>query len=101
MAPSMSGSPVSPGCQAAPQNASRPGSTGAPAKQSDSACWSSDRMLTAYRPAVRTIGVRNRRRSRATITSGGSSDTELSALTVIPNGRSPSSAVTTVTPVTK
>ena len=35
------------------------------------------------------------------MTSGGSSDTELSALTVIPNGRSPSSAVTTVTPVTK
>ena len=58
-------------------------------------------MLTAYRPAARTIGVRNRRRSRATITSGGSSETELSAFTVIPNGRSPSSAVTTVTPVTK
>ena len=35
------------------------------------------------------------------MTSGGSSDTELSALTVMPNGRSPSSAVTTVTPVTK
>ena len=70
-----------------------------PAKQSESACWSSDRMLTAYRPAARTIGVRNRRRSSATITSGGSSETELSALTVIPNGRSPSSAVTTVTPV--
>ena len=35
------------------------------------------------------------------MTSGGSSETELSAFTVIPNGRSPSSAVTTVTPVTK
>ena len=35
------------------------------------------------------------------MTSGGSSETELRALTVIPNGRSPSSAVTTVTPVTK
>ncbi len=35
------------------------------------------------------------------MTSGGSSETELSALTVIPKGRCPSSAVTTVTPVTK
>ena len=35
------------------------------------------------------------------MTSGGSSETELSALTVIPKGRAPSSAETTVTPVTK
>ena len=35
------------------------------------------------------------------MTRAGSSDTELSALTVIPNGWSPSRAVTTVTPVTK
>ena len=35
------------------------------------------------------------------MTSGGSSETELRALTVMPNGCSPSSAVTTVTPVTK
>ena len=35
------------------------------------------------------------------MTSAGLSDTELSAFTVIPNGWSPSSAVTTVTPVTK
>ena len=101
IAPSISGRPVSPGCQGAPQNRSRPGVTGAPAKQSDSACWSSDRMFTPNRPEARTIGVRNRRRSSATITSGGSSETELRALTVMPNGRSPSKADTTVTPVTK
>ena len=35
------------------------------------------------------------------MTSGGSRDTELSALTVIPSGRSPSNVYTTVTPVTK
>jgi len=58
-------------------------------------------MLTAYRRAARTIGVRKRRRSSATITSGGSSETELSALTVIPKGCAPSNAETTVTPVTK
>ena len=35
MAPSISGRPVGPGCQAAPQKSSRPGSTAAPAKQSE------------------------------------------------------------------
>ena len=43
----------------------------------------------------------NRRRSSATITSGGSSETELSAFTVMPCGWSPFSVVTTVTPVAK
>ena len=47
IAPSISGRPVGPGVHAAPQNASRSGVTAAPAKQSDSACWSSDRTLTA------------------------------------------------------
>ena len=84
IAPSMSGRPVGPGVQAAPQKGSRPGSTGAPAKQSDRACWSSDRTLTAYRPASLTDGVMNRRRSSATMTSGGSRLTDDSALTVIP-----------------
>ena len=44
-------------------------------------------------------GMMNRRRSRAITTIAGSRLTEVRALTVIPTGRSPSSAVTTVTPV--
>src|SRR6478735_5799273 len=43
----------------------------------------------------------NRSRSSAIITSAGSRLTDASALTVMPRGRSPSSAVTTVTPVAK
>ena len=47
IAPSRSGRPVVPGCQAAPQNSLATGLDRRAAKQSDSACWSSDRMLTA------------------------------------------------------
>src|SRR5436190_13718404 len=56
-------------------------------------------MFTAYRPWARTIGVMNRLRSRATMTSGGSSDTDDSAFTVIPTGWPSSSVVTTLIPV--
>src|SRR5438309_1135591 len=42
-----------------------------------------------------------RPRSSATITSAGSSDTDEKALTVMPAGSSPSSVVTTLTPVAK
>ena len=48
----MSGSPVGPACHAAPQKSSRPGLTGAWAKQSESACWSVPRTFTAYRPSA-------------------------------------------------
>src|SRR4029078_2975177 len=99
--PSMSGKPVGPRCQAAPQNSSRPGLTGAWAKQSDRSCWSVPSTLTAYLPARRTMGVMNRLRSSATMTRAGSTDTDEKALTVIPAGCSPSKVVTTLIPVAK
>ena len=56
-------------------------------------------MLTANRPAASIDGTMNRPRSIATVSIGGSRLTDARALTVIPSGRSPSSVVTTVTPV--
>ena len=58
-------------------------------------------MLTPKRPVSRTTGSVRDSLSNATSRSSGSSDSEQTALAVIPTGPSGDPAVTTVTPVAK
>src|SRR5260221_337820 len=72
------------------------------ANRFDNSIWSSARMLTAKRSALKNAGCEWLLTAWLQRTSGGSSDTELNELAVTPwNPPSSSVVVTTVTPVTK
>src|SRR4051794_27296757 len=71
------------------------------AKRIASWAWSSPRMFTAKRAEALTAWPVDEDLLRQMRTIGGSSDRELTALAVVPNGRSSCSAVMTVTPLAK
>ena len=97
--PCSRGLPVGPGrCRTPSQAAARPRR----AKLAERCCWGAASTLTTNAPCERTARRVRLARSKQTSTSGGSSDSDVTALAVVPTG-SPSSHidVTTVTPVAK
>ena len=97
--PSSRGLPVRPGrCRTPSQAAARPRR----AKLADRCCWRAASTLTANAPCAAIASSVTLARSKQTRISGGSRDSELTALAVVPTG-SPTgpTEVTTVTPVAK
>ena len=88
MAPASSGCPCIPSASPTPANLSTLGSA---KRVANSAC-SSPRMLTANAPAAATACPVSEVRLMQTSSIGGSSDSELTALAVVPWRRPPASA---------
>ncbi len=97
--PSSRGLPVGPGWCATPSQAA---ASPRRAKFAESSCCGADSTFTTNAPWLRIASRVRLFRSKQTRMSGGSSDSELTALAVVPTG-SPSgpTEVTTVTPVAK